>query len=358
MNVPWSTVLSIALITGAALAELNLARALLREWREGLKQTHRKRSPSKAQNMQQVEQHPLRAFIAAGLILAPCLAITAAHGQSAPAQPADAAKPAEPADKPAAESTNPFSLQLNLDFTSAYFFRGFLQENQGLIVQPAAKLTFNAYNKSDVKIDAFVSTWNSIHSEKTGSPRSEWMESWYECDLLGGATVTLGKWSFTGQYIFYTSPNDAYDMIQELDISAGFDDSDALGKWAMHPYALVGIETSSFATDGVNPGSYLELGIAPGFSFDVEKTPVAISFPVTVGLSLHNYYQNAAGDDETFGFASVGAKASFPLPLSDKYGKWALNASVVAQLLGNHAAAFNNGANGAFLGTIGVQLDF
>ncbi len=358
MNQSWTTALATGLVTAAVLAELNLARILLHHWREDRKQPQFKRTLSKADNMKATQQRPLRALVAAALILAPCLAFTAAHGQSAPALPDQAApaNPAEPTDKP--ETTNPFSLQLNLDFTSAYFFRGFLQENQGLIVQPAAKLTVNAYNNSDVKIDAFVSTWNSFHSEKTGSPRSEWMESWYECDLLGGATVTLGKWSFTGQYIFYTSPNDAYDMIQELDISAAFDDSEALGKWALHPYALVGIETSSFATDGVNPGSYLELGIAPGFSFDVERTPVAICFPITLGLSLHNYYQDAAGDDETFGFASAGVKASFPLPISDKYGKWSLNASAFAQLLGNHAAAFNNGTTAAFLGTIGVQLDF
>lgn len=303
------------------------------------------------------QDRPLRTLIAGAVILAPCLLVTAAHAQSAPAQPADPAA-AKPADTPAAESKNLFSLQLNLDFTNAYFFRGFYQENHGLIAQPAAKLTLHAYDTADLKIDAFVSTWSSFHSEKTLSQRSGFTEYWYECDLLGGATVTTGKWSFTGQYIFYTSPNDAYKTIQELDLSAAFDDSEALGKFALHPYAQVGFETSSNATDSVNPGGYLELGIAPGFSFDVEKTPVSISFPVTLGLSLYNYYQNANGDDETFGYGSVGAKASFPLPISDKYGKWSVNAGVSALFLGNHTSDINSGNRSQVVGIVGVQLDF
>jgi hypothetical protein len=262
---------------------------------------------------------------------------------------------------PTMAAPSPYSLQLNLDITTAYFYHGIIQEDTGLILQPAARLTVNLFENDDFKIDAILGTWNSFHSQKTGAQASgDFTDYWYECDLTAGVALTMDQFVLTTTYTFLTSPSDAYQTVQELDVTLAFDDSELLGACALHPYVLLGIETGADASDGADSdtGTYLELGVAPGFSFDLGATPVAISFPCSIGLSVHDYYQNAAGDDETFGFAQIGAKASVPLPLGEHYGKWTLNAGIAALFLGDHTADFNGGDDMEFIGTMGLQVNF
>ncbi|MCE9618338.1 MAG: hypothetical protein K8R92_00315 [Planctomycetes bacterium] len=259
--------------------------------------------------------------------------------------------------QPPATNAGPFALQLNLDFTNAYFYHGILQQNQGLIVQPALKLNVTVFKQDDLQIDGILATWNSF-GQNAGTQTSALQKYWYECDLIGGFVLTKGKFSFTTTYTFLTAPSNAYQTVQELDFIFAYDDSDLLGKFALHPYALVGIETGANASNGTQPGSYLEMGIAPGFTLDLDKTPVTLSFPQTVGLSLHDYYQNAAGSNNTFGFFQTGVKASLPLPFGDRYGKWTLNAAVSEMFLGTNTTAFNRGHDTQFIATLGVQVNF
>ena len=120
------------------------------------------------------------------------------------------------------------------------------------------------------------------------------------------------------------------------------------------------IETGADASDGADSdtGTYLELGIAPGFSFDVGRTKVGLSFPASIGLSLHDYFQNAAGEDDTFGFVQIGVKASIPLPIAARYGIWTLNAGLAGMYLGEQTASFNHGDHEQLIGTLGVQVNF
>ena len=319
-------------------------------------------------------RRPLSLRALAACLAAPSLIAMAAHAQDAgtstqPAAPntqsevrSDQPAPTVPPESTPAETPkSPFSLQLNLDYTTAYFYHGIIQEDSGLILQPAARLTINLYEQGDFKIDGLLGTWNSFHGQKTGArTHSDFTDYWYESDFIGGAVLTKGKWSLTSTYAFLTSPSDAFETVQELDFSLAYDDSDLLGDFALHPYALIAIETGADASDGADsdPGTYLELGIAPGFSFDIGSSPVAISFPLSIGLSLHDYYQNAAGEDDTFGFAQVGVKASIPLPFGDRYGKWTLNAGVAGLFLGDHTADYNGGDHEQVIGTVGVQLNF
>lgn len=254
-----------------------------------------------------------------------------------------------------------FSVQVDLDCATAYFYHGIIQEDTGFILQPAAKLTINVYEENDVKVDAYLGTWNSFHGQKTAAQtQGDFTEYWYESDLIGGVAVTQGKVTLAAQYVVLTSPSDAYETVQELDLTFSYDDSDALGEWALHPYALLGIEIGADASDGANSdtGTYLELGIAPGFSFDAESTPVAITFPASVGLSLNDYYQDASGNDDAFGFVQVGVKGAIPLPFAERYGKWTLSAGLSALILGDHTADLNAGQGEQIVATIGLQLVF
>ncbi len=114
------------------------------------------------------------------------------------------------------------------------------------------------------------------------------------------------------------------------------------------------------ASDGANSdaGIYLELGIAPGFTCDIGKTPVTLTLPASVGLSLSDYYEDAGGDDDTFGFAQVGAKASIPLGEPGRLGAWTLNVGVSDLLLGDHTEGYNGGDATEVIGTIGLQVNF
>jgi len=348
-------------------AEINLLRIFVSDWIRGAREQRRKvpRRGQRTKNsngLGRAESRPSRGLVA-GLIGIPLWITNGVHAQT-PASPATADANPQNANEllSASQSTkSPFSLQLNLDYTTAYFYHGIIQEDTGLILQPSARLNINLLEAGDLKIDAILGVWNSFHGQKTGArTHSDFTDYWYESDLIGGLVITKGKVSLTTTYTFLTSPSDAYETVQELDLTLAYDDSDLLGKFALHPCVLLGIETGADASDGgdSDAGKYLEIGVAPGISFDWSKTPISISFPLSVGMSLNNYYQDAEGEDDTFGFVQVGVKGSVPLPFGERWGKWTLNAGVSALFLGDHTEAYNGGQSEQFIGTLGVQVNF
>jgi hypothetical protein len=285
-----------------------------------------------------------------------CVAVLVA-GASAPAGAAQPETETLAASPPTVGSA--MSVQLNLDFTSAYFYRGIRQQDKGLIVQPAARLTARLRDDPDFKLDGFIGTWNSF-GPNSGTQTGGLSEDWYESDLYAGFTLTRGKLALTTSYTFLNSPSDAFKAVQELGFTLALDDSAWLQAWALKPYATLAIETGSNGSDGpdLDNGTYLELGIAPGFSFDIATTPLTLTFPASVGLSLSDYYQDARGSDDTFGFAQIGAKASIPLGESNRLGLWTANAGISVLFLGDHTRAFNNGDDTELIGTIGLQWSF
>lgn len=284
---------------------------------------------------------------------------TAQPSQQTP--PADGAKPeAEPSALAAASDVgSAISVQLNLDFTNAYFYRGIRQQDKGLIVQPAARLTTRLADDAEFKLDGFLGTWNSF-GPNGGTQTGALVEDWYESDLYAGFTLSHGKLSLTTSYTFLTSPSDAFQTVEELGFTLALDDSEWMKAWALKPYATLALETGSNGSDGpdLDNGVYLELGIAPGFSFDMDKTPITLTFPASVGLSLADYYQDAGGSDHTFGFAQIGAKASIPLGEPGRFGVWTLNAGVSVLYLGDHTKALNNGNDTEVIGSVGLQWNF
>lgn len=253
------------------------------------------------------------------------------------------------------------SVQLNLDYTTAYFYRGIIQEDSGLLLQPAVRITANLMQTETARLDGFVGTWNSFHGQKTGAQtRGDFSEYWYESDLLAGATLTVGPVALTASYTFLTSPSDAYETVQELGFTVAIDDHSWLKQWSLKPYATLAIETGADASDGADsdPGVYLELGIAPGFTLHADSTPLNVSFPALIGLSLKDYYQNAAGADDTFGFGQIGAKVSMPLGEPGRLGAWTLNAGLSVLFLGDHTRDFNGGNDTEVVATIGLQWNF
>src|SRR5690606_34792830 len=99
--------------------------------------------------------------------------------------------------------------------------------------------------------------------------------------------------------------------VKELSVKLGVDDSGALGGAALSPYALVAFELSddAQADGGDSKGTYVELGVAPGYS----GSKAAIAFPIKVGLSASDYYEFGSGDDAKFGYFSVAGIVTVPI---------------------------------------------
>ncbi len=344
-------------------AEANLLRRFIGDWLE-------ERANEKAQAPRGQRDTPgdarsrssLRAAATATVL------ILGAHAANATAQTvSDTAPLADPAQAPsdALPQSDPvgsyITVQLNLDYTTAYFYRGIIQEDSGLIIQPAARITAKLDETDSFKLDAFVGTWNSFHGQKTGAGSDDdFTGYWYESDIYAGVTLTTGPLSFTTSYTFLTSPSDAYETVQELAGTVALDDSRWLDEWSLKPSAMVAVETGADASDGgdSDTGVYLELGVAPALSFELGRTPITLTFPASVGLSLSNYYQDSAGNDDTFGFAQVGAKASIPLGEPGRLGAASLSTGVSVLFLGDHTSDYNSGDETEVIFSAGLQWGF
>jgi len=263
------------------------------------------------------------------------------------------ATPEEVAQDP---NTGGLTLTGGVDYTTAYFFRGYNQEDTGLILQPYVTITASLVSNDDFTLNAYVGTWNSFHERKTLNQGSN--SSWYESDLFGGIDLVLGNFTIGTVYTFYTYPNGAFETIGEVGFKAAYDDTDLMKRmginFAFKPYAAVYIETS----DGNgSEDTYAELGLAPSFALG---ETVTLSVPMTLGLSLDDYYFDDDGDNETLGYAAVGLFASIPLPMGERFGERTLTGGVqYIYLFADSAEAANDGGkNDEILGKVGISFAY
>ena len=82
-----------------------------------------------------------------------------------------------------------------------------------------------------------------------------------------------------------------------------------------------------------------------------------LSIPVTFGFSLDDYYIDESGDDDFFGYATVGADVAIPLG-SGNFGEWTMNVGGNLLFLGSAAEAANGGDDNEAYGYIGVSFSF
>ena len=313
-----------------------------------------------------LRRHSLKALLAAALMAgAPAFlyAADAPAATPAPVVASAAAAPAEPA--PEAVNKGKVSLSLGVDFVTEYFFRGIAQENQGLIVQPYATVGFKLYENETGPINAVTlsfGTWNSFHSGPTGSDGTgkSSPEAWYESDFIGGVSTTVFKdWTVGVNYTAYSSPNDSYNTVQEVSTSISYNDAELLGKFAMTPTFLVAFETedeadggnSAFGAPGhTSSGIYGQLSLTPGFTVVESKDfPIGVKFPMTLGVSFDDYYEDGNPDNSDcgFGFFDVGIEFNVPLSFIPKdYGSWTFTAGPHFIWMGQNAQDLAKGVNG------------
>lgn len=299
------------------------------------------------------------------------------------------------AHDPEAEDAGPnqgrLSFSAGIDFTTHYFFRGIFQEDQGLIAQPWAEVGVNLYegDQGINSIDLTAGVWESFHDGPTGSGDSPTRpegasgdpESWYESDIYFGLGATVADvWSFGVTWTAYTGPNDRFNTIEDINFTIGFDDSELLGAFALSPYVSFIFEVddeadagnSAFMLAGSGQGTYMELGIEPSFNPipNGALADVSISIPVTVGLSLDDYYEadttgpggvpdGIIDDDESFGYLDVGVVLGVPLTfIPSDFGSWSLSTGVHLLFLGDTTETFNGGEDFEAVGVFGISMEY
>jgi hypothetical protein len=246
------------------------------------------------------------------------------------------------------------------DITTEYWFRGLGQENEGLILQPWVDATFELYSSDDLTLTGSVGLWNSIHDAVPG-------DAWYESDFYAGVGAEMGAIAVGVSYVVLYNPAGGDIFAEEVDFTLDID----VTAWdlpaCLSPSILLAVETDGGSDNGSEKGTYLGISLEPTIE-DVlgsGNAPVTLSFPMTVGLGLDDYYEDGAGDDDTFGFFDIGAVLSTPLDglIPADYGAWTASIGVHAIFLGDSAedisAAFGTGdEDTSIYATFGLSMEY
>ena len=284
-------------------------------------------------------------------LLTATLGALLAFGGVAKAQDPSASDTSDP-------TTGALSIAGGIDVTTHYFFRGYLQEDQGLILQPYGTLYITAHEADNFKVTPYVGIWNSWHDEKTGSDGTH-NQSWYEADILGGVDVAMGDFTLGLIYTHYTYPNGALEDIGEIGAKLAWNDAAVTKErgglpFQFSPYVAVYFET---ADDSGTEDTYLEVGIGP--SFTLGDTGWTLGVPVVVGMSLDDYYFDENGDEEFLGYGSIGVTLTVPLPMPERYGAWNLVAGVsYLHLFADTLETINNDDDGEIIGKLGLAFSY
>jgi hypothetical protein len=260
---------------------------------------------------------------------------------------------------------NPGALTItgNIDFLNQYMFRGIRQNSTGMAMWPSFDLGIAAYSgEGGLKsVGINIGTWNSLHTGDTGQDGPSG-KLWYESDFY--ATLGLGfggGFALGTTYTAYTSPNNGFTTVKEIMFKFAVDDSGKLGKGAVKPYIVIAQE---FGTDiatgqadgGANAGTYMEIGIAPGY-YGISKASIA--FPIKVGMSLSDYYENPlTGEDSAFGFFSIAGIVTVPLGGTTSFGSWNIHGGVEYEALGDTTEFFNGGESNQVIGSFGIGFSY
>ena len=120
---------------------------------------------------------------------------------------------------------------------------------------------------------------------------------------------------------------------------------------------MLAIELDGQADSGESEGVYLEVGVEPGLP--VMNGRASVAFPVTLGFSMSNYYENGDALSSGFGYLDVGAELTYPLPMMPAgYGDWELSGGIHLLTLGEFLEFVNGGDGTQPLGFFGFNVAF
>jgi hypothetical protein len=238
---------------------------------------------------------------------------------------------------------------LQFEFSSGYTTpRGMIIRDTGVTFQPLLLAFLDLYQgEGDSLINsvkAVGGVWNdfgtsgvSEHPPYGSDPKTHWTE----IDPIAGISLGLAQ-HFTLDLTYTAFVEHILDIpdSQNLQVKLSFDDSKFLGALALHPYLLYFQELKNKSTDatvpyevlgpspdsGANPhpgeSYYLELGIAPSYTFK-SAGDLKIEAPLRLLLPASKFYGEYYGNSSAVGLYELGLKASASLASVPKnYGNW------------------------------------
>ena len=278
---------------------------------------------------------------------------------------------AETADEPELPQ---FSFLLSANYTTGYWGRGVFIENQDVIVQPTLAMDVKVYEDPDAFINSFSFTFESFNSLNVGpsgmAGDHSHPELWNESDAnLGFAFGFWENFSFGAYYSWIISPNNSYDTIEEVDMYLSYDDAGLWESWGVEDFAglqpslTLAVEHKNQADGGLDEGVYLEIALAPSLPLysNEDGFYVNLTVPLTVGLSLSQYYEDPDGSSDTFGFFDFGLDLALPLTFVPScLGTWEMVVGVHGLWLGEAAEHLNEdpGEDFIVIGTVGISVSF
>ena len=257
-----------------------------------------------------------------------------------------------PAPTPPAANTGAIKLTAGLDVPSLYYFRGIRQESdQKITLWPYGDvgITLMSADKGLKSVAVNFGVWNSLHTGSSGLNGPS-KQLHYEEDFYSTLTLGFSGAAVSAKYIAYTSPNQSYATVKEVDFQV-------TGTQKFAPYVLLAQELGKASADGgASKGTYVELGAAPNWALG--KSPVTFAIPIAVGLSAKNYYEGATGDSK-FGYVDVGGLLTVPFSkVPAKFGSWNVHVRGDYFGFGDTTKAFNKGKSSGFVGMGGIGLSY
>ena len=250
-----------------------------------------------------------------------------------------------------------------LDVPTLYFFRGIRQETDpALTMWPYGDLgiALHSGDGSVKSVAVNVGVWNSLHTGSSGSDgisgKLHYEEDFYATLGLGfGGGVTVGT-----TYMALTSPNNMFATVKELQFKV------SKAHW-LNPYGFLAFELSDDGqadagqTFGGSKGTYLELGVAPGWPLGDGVATLAV--PVKLGLGLSNYYERidetGALVNDSLGFFDIGGLVTIPLKgIPSSFGSWNVHAGVDLLMLGDTNQTFNENESTKVVALFGIGLTY
>jgi hypothetical protein len=264
---------------------------------------------------------------------------------------------ATPLPASAQANSGRIAFNMGLDTSHAYFFRGIRQERDGVIAQPYFDTTVMLLEGGDgLNSIAFtVGQWNSFHSSGRGTTTGP--HTWYESDFFTGFTLGLENWEAGVSYTAYMSPSHSFGTVQEIGISLSLDDTGVtMLPLLLHPHLALAVEVHGQADGGASEGAYFELGIEPGL--DLAEGSLSLTVPLTLGMSLNNYYEDGGLTNDTFGYLDLGLVLRMPLNVPESFGSWELTGGAHMLLLGRYLESLNGGNQFQAIGSVGLSIGY
>jgi hypothetical protein len=252
-----------------------------------------------------------------------------------------------------------------LDFTNAYVHRGYVQQQGSLVIQPFTTVAADWESPCGLSFTPYFLAFNSIRTDgcqmAAGSmpTRMGTCMGAYQSEYMFGAVTAYKGLTLDVSYNLYGNSCGVFIPTEEMggklsyDFGSVWNEPGATIWLGLKPYAALYFETVNVNS---SPGTYMEVGVEPAVRFPFFGRKAAISLPYALGMSPSNYYLDAQGNNQFFGYWSFGAAFTVTLPIH--CGHWFATASVRYYSLEADSLRITAGKTDEVVGKIGVGFAF